>query len=233
MTVNKRIIQIILIGLLLIFNISLIQNDTFYKSTFKPFPFSNAKKPPLYLFFASISGFKSLTADFLWIDIVQYIGNKKNKNDKYKDLYPKVIDLVTIDPNYTYAYLGVSGMLLFEMQEPDKAIELIKLGIKNNPKFWQLNLYLAAYTYSKAGNIKMAVNNTEMAVNQEGHPPLLERMLSSMYLKLAENKKESSYWMGKAVNLWWYMYFKSPDKLSKSYAKEHLGKLNLLKGNSN
>ena len=226
---NKRIIQIMVLVLLLIFSISSIQNDKYYNDAFKPFPFSKANKSPFSVFLASICGFKSLVADYLWMDIVQYLGDKTKQKENCDQLYAKTLDLVTIDPNYTYAYLATSGMLLFEMKETDKAIELIQLGIKNNPKYWQLNLYLAAYTYSKSGNIKMAVNNIEIAVKQEVHPPLLERMLSSMYLKLADNEKERNYWMKKAASLWLYMYSESEDKISRQYAKERLEKAGLFK----
>lgn len=226
---KNKIIQITLLVLVLIITIESIQSDVFYNNNFKNTPISKIKKSPFYIFLSSISGFKVLVADFLWMDIVQYLGDKTKAEERYKELYPKVVDLINIDPNFTYAYLAVSGMLLFELNETDKAIELVQTGIKNNPKYWQLSLYLAAYTYSKAGNIRMAVNNIETAVIQEDHPPLLERMLSSMYLKLAENEKERNFWMKKAVNLWLYMYSESKDKVSRQYAKDRLEKLGLLK----
>ncbi|MFH1823863.1 MAG: hypothetical protein ABH873_01380 [Candidatus Firestonebacteria bacterium] len=164
------------------------------------------------------------------MDIIQYIGDKENTKTKYKELYSKVTNLTTLDPNFTYAYLATSGMLMFELKETDKAIELIKKGIENNPKYWPLNLYLAAYTYSKAGNLRMAVHNIESAVMQAGHPPMLERILGNMYVKLSETEKSyKDFWMGKAKNLWWYMYHHPSEELNKKYAEEHLKKYGFMK----
>jgi tetratricopeptide (TPR) repeat protein len=222
--------QILALVILLILVISLIQTDNFYKNNFNPFPVSKAKTIPFYTSLSALSGFKVLVADFLWMDIVQYIGDKENEKIKYKELYPKVSNLITVDPNFTYVYLAASGMMLFELNEPDKAIELIKTGIQNNPRYWQLNLYLAAYTYSKLGNPKMVVHNIESAIEQEGHPPMLERILGSMYLKLAmQEKTNEKFWLKKAVTLWLNMYAHPLEKLNKTYAEDHLRKFGLLK----
>jgi len=221
---------LILSIILFIFSLILIQSDNFYKLNFKEFSFSEIKQNPFYVIFSSMCGFKILVSDFLWMDIIQYIGDRNNAKTNYKELYPKTMNLITIDPNFTYAYLAVSGILMFELKEIDKAIELIKKGIENNPKYWQLNLYLAAYTYSKGGNIKMAVHNIEIAVIQEGHPPMLERILGNMYVKLSEIEKPyKDFWMEKAKNLWWYMYHHPLEELNKKYAEEHLKKYGFMK----
>jgi len=43
---------------------------------------------------------------------------------------------------------------MFERKDAEKAIDLIKLGIEKNPKYWQLNLYLAAYSYKNSATSK-------------------------------------------------------------------------------
>lgn len=228
MILNKSILQIILTVLLLISSVILIQQDNFYKLNFKLFPFLESQKNFLF----PVLGFKTITADILWMDIIQYVGDKEKAKENYHKLYPKTLELIKVDPNFTYAYLLTSGMLMFEekLKDPDKAIELIKDGIKHNPKYWQLSLYLAAYTYSKAGNIKMALFNIENAVYQEGHPPMLERILGSMYLKLADEEKAYKHeWLKKAINLWLHMYEHPSEKLNKTYAEEHLKKYGLIK----
>ncbi len=216
--------------LLLVTGVNLLHQNTFYQNNYKSFPFAAAKKDPFYAFLASVSGFRILVADILWMDAVQYIGDLENAKEQYKQLYPKTRDIITLDPNFTYPYIAVSGILFFSMNEKDKAIELIKYGIEQNPKYWQLNLYLAAYTYAKADNIKMAIHNVESAIKQENHPPLLERILGSMYLKLSEkDRANKKFWTGKAVSLWLDMYEHPSEPENRKYAESHLKEFGLLK----
>ncbi len=216
--------------LLLLTSTLLIHQNNFYRENYKPFPFATVKKEPFYSFLASISGFRVLVADVLWMDTVQYVGDPVNAGENYKQLYTKARNLITLDPNFTYPYIAVSGILFFSMNEKDKAIELIKYGINNNPGYWQLSLYLAAYTYAKADNIRMVIHNIESAVKQEAHPPMLERILGSMYLKLSKKEPANNkFWTGKAVKLWLEMYEHPSEPENKKYAETHLREAGLLK----
>jgi tetratricopeptide (TPR) repeat protein len=221
-------IRLSIMLILVIISMAFVSSDNFYKSAFKPASYSMMKSSVNGLFF-SVAGFRTVTADFLWMDIIQYIGDRENSKTQYKELLPKTMRLIEVDPNFTYSYLTISGILMFELKDEEKAIELIKKGIENNPRYWQLNLYLAAYSYKKLGNFKMTVYNIENAVNQEGHPPMLERILGSMYLKMMEvepaNKK---FWMGRAVNLWLYMYNKPLEPLNRTYAEQELKKYHII-----
>jgi len=59
---------------------------------------------------------------------------------------------------------------------------------------------------------------------------MLERILGSMYLKMMQvepgNKR---FWMGRAVNLWLYMYNKPLEPLNKTYAEQELKKYGIMK----
>ena len=207
-----------------------IENNAFYKKNFKSFPFKESKKDPFYVFLSSISGFRILVSDFLWMDAVQYLGDLENGKENYKQIYPKARDIITLDPNFTYPYIAVSGILFFELNEKDKAIEFIKYGIEQNPNYWQLSLYLAAYTYSKDDNLRMVVLNIKSAIKQENHPPMLERILGSIYLKLAKKEpKNKDFWMGEAIKLWAEMYEHPSEPENRVYAEEKLRKAGILK----
>jgi len=216
--------------LLLLVTVGTIENSAFHKRNYKTFPFKEAKKEPFYVFLSSISGFRILVADFLWMDAVQYLGDIENQKENYKQIYPKAKDIITLDPNFTYPYIAVSGMLFFELNQKDTAIEFIKYGIKNNPGYWQLSLYLAAYTYAKDDNLRMVVHNIKSAVSLENHPPMLERILGSIYIKLMKKEPQNKdFWLKEAVKLWVEMYEHPSEPLNKEYAEKHLKELGLLK----
>ncbi|MFH1073529.1 MAG: hypothetical protein V1752_00415 [Candidatus Firestonebacteria bacterium] len=216
--------------LLLVVTVGTIHETPFYKQKYKAFPFKEAKKDPFYVFLSSISGFRVIVADFLWMDAVQYLGNLENEKEKYKQIYPKAKDIITLDPNFTYPYIAVSGILFFELNEKDTAIEFIKYGIKNNPNYWQLSLYLAAYTYSKDDNLRMVVHNIKSAIKQENHPPMLERILGSIYIKLAKKEPANKdFWRREAIKLWAEMYKHPSEPENKVYAEEKLRKAGILK----
>ncbi|MCX5776334.1 MAG: hypothetical protein NTX32_01680 [Candidatus Firestonebacteria bacterium] len=216
--------------ILLAGSITLIHKDSYYKQQFKEFPFKEAKKEPFYLFLASISGFRSLIADFLWMDAIQYIGDRENGKEKYKQIYPKAKDIITLDPNFTYPYIAVSGILFFELGEKDTAIEFIKFGIKNNPDYGKLKLYLAAYTYSKDDNLRMTALYIKAAIKEEDHPPMLERILGSIYLKLAGKEPEQkNFWTGEAIKLWAEMYEHPSEPLNRTYAESRLKRFGVIK----
>jgi len=47
----------------------------------------------------------------LWMDVIQYIGDPITQRQINNDLLPKTMRLIEVDPNFTYAYLTVSGLL--------------------------------------------------------------------------------------------------------------------------
>jgi tetratricopeptide (TPR) repeat protein len=234
---NKRLFPILLSAALAVGSAVYLNSTVFYREAYKPYPFKETKSIPSYALLFSASGFRASVADFLWMDIVQYIGDKENAKTRYKDLYKKITDLSNVDPNFTYVYCSASGIYFFELNEPDRAIELIRKGIENNPKYWVLNLYLAAYTYRRKwdtsgdlSDFKNAVRNVETAVKEEGHPPMLERILGSLYLKLAEiDPKNKKTWLRKSVLLWLDMYEHPTEEPNKEYATQKLKDFGLLK----
>lgn len=182
-------------------------------------------------------GFRAAVADFLWMDIVQYIGDPESSKTKYKELYAKTDNLISLDPKFTYSYLSVSGIYMFELKDSERALGLIDRGIEKNPDYWVLQLYRAAYVYqmnfnvsNKLSDLESAALRIEKAVGLKEHPPMLERTLGSFYLKLSElsSQERKKYWMGKAIRHWAKMYEFPSEELNRKYAEDHLRKFGLL-----
>lgn len=165
---------------------------------------------------ASIFGIRTIAADFKWIETIQYIGDIINEKGNYGKFYPLLKQVVKFDRNFTSAYLTGSAILIWQLNRDKEGMEFIQDGIRNNPNYWQLNLYLAAFTYYKAQEYKKMIIFIEEAVKREGHPSVLERILGNFYVKTNE--------MQKARILWWWMYYNSNDAKNRKYAEENLKK---------
>ena len=211
--------------------------DRDYEALHPRYPFKETFSMPYYAHAFSLMGFRAAVADFLWMDIVQYIGDPENAKARFGELYAKTENLIHLDPNFTYPYLSVSGIYMFELKDPARALGLIDRGIEKNPGYWVLQLYRAAYVYqmnysasNKHSDLESAALRIEKAVGLKGHPPMLERTLGSFYLKLAEISSAAGkkHWMGKAVRLWASMYEFPSEELNRKYAEKHLRKYGLL-----
>lgn len=103
-------------------------------------------------------GFDNMIADIAWLQFVQYYGENSRLKNTGKTGYDfsytyKYIEVVTtLDPNFSYAYWFGAFAIADEMERPDLAMKIIKLGIKNNPENWWL-----PYT---AGMMELMYNNS-------------------------------------------------------------------------
>ena len=52
----------------------------------------------------ALLGYHHLGADFLWLRLIQVIGNKRNSADEYEWMYHALDVITTLDPQYAYAY---------------------------------------------------------------------------------------------------------------------------------
>lgn len=88
-------------------------------------------------------GYTGLMADIYWTRAVQYFGHKHflHEND-YRLLGPLLDITTTLDPHLLVAYQFGSVFLAQKPPngagEPDKAVDLVERGIRENPGHWRL-----------------------------------------------------------------------------------------------
>jgi hypothetical protein len=88
-------------------------------------------------------GYHGLLADIYWTRAVQYFGRKHLKRESdYSLLYPLLDITTTLDPHLIPAYNFGAIFVAQQPPEgagmPDKAVELVERGIKENPNDWHL-----------------------------------------------------------------------------------------------
>jgi tetratricopeptide (TPR) repeat protein len=107
-----------------------------------------------------------LAANLYWTRVVQYYGNKHVNRQYNMDLLWPLLDVTTtLDPNLIVAY-RFGGMFLSDSPprgagQPQRGIELLQRGIRNNPEYWRFYedlgfiYYFDLQDYAKAAEVFM------------------------------------------------------------------------------
>jgi tetratricopeptide (TPR) repeat protein len=173
-------------------------NTAVYKKIVKSQPdwyFLNLHSYKNFNHLLSVSfGFRALAADIAYIELLQYYGNAANSADRYRDIYRYLNDITDIDPNFTFAYTFGSAILAFNLNRYDEAAELIRKGIKYNPQFWKLRLYMGAIIFKQKGDTLKYISLLEEAVKFSDHPAMLDRMLGAIYETTKLPDEAAYYW---------------------------------------
>src|ERR1700732_3545403 len=106
-------------------------------------------------------GFEGMMACIYWTRAVQYFGHRHfNRAQTYNELAPLLEITTTLDPHLFPAYqFGASFLAPAPPDgagEPDRAIQLMEFGIKNNPNNWQLYYDLGFVYYTELKNYRKA-----------------------------------------------------------------------------
>lgn len=96
-------------------------------------------------------GYDGLLADIYWTRAVQYFGSKHHQGAKRFDLLGPLLEITTtLDPHLLPAYEFGANFLAPKPPNgagmPERAVELEKFGIRNNPDEWRL-YYDAGFIY--------------------------------------------------------------------------------------
>jgi tetratricopeptide (TPR) repeat protein len=134
-------------------------------------------------------GMEGLIADWYWMRTLQYVGNKmlnaraedvnlddlRNLNPRL--LYPYLENATDLDPHFMAAY--TYGALVMPAIDAEKAIEITKKGIANNPDQWRLYQHLG-YIYWKLGRYDEAADAYEQGAQIPGAGGFMRLMAATM-----------------------------------------------------
>jgi tetratricopeptide (TPR) repeat protein len=108
-------------------------------------------------------GYDGLLADIYWTRAVQYFGGKHHAGSEHLELLAPLLEITTaLDPHLTVAYDFGSNFLAPDPPngagQPQRAVDLVQFGIRNNPDDWRLYYdlgfiyYLDLKDYAKAAD---------------------------------------------------------------------------------
>jgi tetratricopeptide (TPR) repeat protein len=164
-------------------------------------------------------GYSGLMADIYWTRAVQYFGGKRHAGAEQYGLLAPLLNITTaLDPKLLVAYEYGSNFLAASpplgVGEPEKAIELIKFGIRNNPDQWHLYYDLGYVYYLDLKDYRSAAKAFEEASKLPKAHPFMKLLAGNMAQHAGE------YDMARM--LWTATYESTTDKLIRANALAHL-----------
>lgn len=167
-------------------------------------------------------GYSGLLADIYWTRAVQYFGSRHLKHASHYDLLYPLLDITTdLDPHMVVAYQTGSIFLSQAVPDgagqPEKAVELLRKGIRQNPDYWRLYFNLGFVDYEDLADPKSAEEAFRKGAEIPGALPWMKVMAARM----AERSDD----LGTALALWQGLYQTSADKDLKAGAILHINSL--------
>jgi len=163
-------------------------------------------------------GYDGLLADVYWTRTVQYFGGIHSRGGgTYKLLWPLLNITTKLDPHLIPAYeFGETFLLAKPPQgagDPQKAIDLVRYGIQNNPGDWHLYYDLAFIYYDQKNYRDAAEAFLRGSQLTDTHP-----FLKIMAAQMAQHGGD----LQTARMMWTATYQTTHDKMIQANAAAHL-----------
>ena len=163
-------------------------------------------------------GYEGLLADVYWTRTVQYFGSTHSQGGgNYKLLWPLLNLTTQLDPHLIPAYeFGETFLVAKPPQgagDPEKAAELVRFGIQNNPGDWHLYYDLAFIYYDEKDYRSAAQAFLHGSQMPDAHP-----FLKIMAAQMAQHGGD----LETARMMWSATYQTTNDKMIQANAAAHL-----------
>ncbi len=164
-------------------------------------------------------GYTGLAADIYWTRAVQYFGRKHHEKARDYALLPPLLDITTtLDPHLVVAYTNGAMFLTQKPPEgagmPDKAVELLQRGIRENPGNWELYYNLGFVHYMDRQDYVAAARAFQAGSEQPNAHPWLRILAANMAQRGNDAETASA--------IWTIVYETTNDDLIKLNAAKHL-----------
>jgi tetratricopeptide (TPR) repeat protein len=134
-----------------------------------------------YLRMASL-GYRELAADFLWLQVIQVMGEKKLSEEEGQWLYHAVDRITTLDPKFVRAYEAGSHALCILVLMPKESNLLLEKGMRHNPQEWMLPFLLGINYYFELGDDEKAAEAMAKAARLPGAPERLVNLAAKLFV---------------------------------------------------
>lgn len=127
-------------------------------------------------------GYQGAVADFIWLQVVQVMGERKVSEEAGRWIYQAVDVVTTLDPKFVQAY-EVGGLALCTLVVmPEESNALLRKGMKHNPQVWQLPFYLGINYYFEFADDATAGEYVALAARLPGAPEYLSGLAVRLYV---------------------------------------------------
>jgi len=144
-------------------------------------------------------GYDGLLADVYWTRAVQYFGGKHVVGSRHYELLAPLLEITTgLDPHLTVAYEFGANFLAPRAPngagEPERAIQLVDYGIRNNPEDWKLYYNLGFIYYMEMKDYPKAADAFARGSKVPGAHPFLKVMAAQMAQHAGESEMARMMW---------------------------------------
>ena len=131
----------------------------------------------------ALLGFHHLGADFLWLRIVQVLGEQVVTEKDYEWLYHALDVVTTLDPQYAYIY-DAGGTVLAELgNRVELSNQLLQKGFKANPQVWRLPFVLGFNHFFHLQDYVKAGEYMAQAAQIPGRPFYVDILAARLYVE--------------------------------------------------
>lgn len=164
-------------------------------------------------------GYDGLMACIYWTRAVQYFGSRHDVYSASYNLLAPLLEITThLDPHLIVAYEFGSSFLAakppYGAGQPERAIDLMEYGVKNNPDNWRLYYDLGFVYYMDLKDYKKAADAFDRGSRVPNAHPFLKVWAAQMAQHAGEYQT--------ARMLWSATYQNSHDRQIRNNAVEHL-----------
>ncbi len=129
----------------------------------------------------AVLGYRSLTADLLWLKAVQGLSGRNQTREGYLGAYHAADVLTDLDPQFAHAYQYTGTILSVIAGLPRESISLLEKGVRNNPQVWELSFFLGYDYYYEMSDPTSAAKYFQTASLLPGAP----RWLAGLAVRMA------------------------------------------------
>jgi tetratricopeptide (TPR) repeat protein len=163
-------------------------------------------------------GYHGLLADVYWTRVVQYYGEQRHIRSRDFSLLWPLLNITTqldahLIPAYQFGGTFLASRPPYGAGLPERAIELVESGIRNNPDDWHL-YYNLGFIYYDLKDFRAAAD----AFDRGSRVPNAHPFLKIMAAQCAQHGGE----LRTAQMLWSAVYETSKDKYIRENAEGHL-----------
>ncbi|MDH7498975.1 MAG: hypothetical protein QHH30_01140 [candidate division NC10 bacterium] len=162
-------------------------------------------------------GYDLITADLFWLETVQYLGDQLLGEQKFTDLYPRLLRVVSLDPYFLDVYRLGAIFLAYSAGQVEEAISLLKRGAALYPDRWEPAHDLGILYYLRKKEDGQALYWLQRADRLPGRPDYVPRFVARLYSSTGHRQT--------AIEMWIRIYEQTNLSWVKDIARRELGKL--------
>ena len=167
--------------------------------------------------------FRSITADILWLQAIQYYGQHALTDREFEHLY-KLFDVITmLDPHFLQCYVFGATIVTYDQRAPDLGMQLLDKGMLNMPHSWEIPFIKGFLYYVYMRDYDKARVWFTFASTKPDAPYYCREFAASALMRKGDYRT--------SLNMWSRIYASSDNKYSRE--KAHLNIVMILKRHYN